>query len=1124
MSDFFTDVKNWFKELAEWVQENLGDPYIIEAIRDDLGLAPDRDVPESQRDQIKHFADGLDPDKKGFAETVEDLKIIIEAFVQLGEQLTDDESTVTGWDVAYLLGKLLASELIRTREPIVYFVGKTTLFVTDDPEKLTELDPALLVRLGRGEPVAADYGEIVVQRISAGAALLIAVLEYILDKYVGPDLLDAYYGWDPAPDSTTPRSDLVSARTLSMIFSLPDVADVTPKIALTMTGVPPEHSGPGMFLSIGGSGAFEKTIDQTTLTIEAGAASALDMFIPFSGDAHDFELGSSAAGFLKFSMLHAGRDEPAFRIGDADKTRLDIGKIGLGVNLMSDRAGLRLFMKDAELVIKLGDGDGFLQQLPAGEIKLGFNFGILADTAGGFRVEGGTSVRATIPVEKSLGGVLNIHTIDLALGAGSAGYDAALEMSTTLGLTLGPFRASVDRIGFKFEFAFHEGNLGFMDVALGFKPPNGIGMVLDVGIVRGGGYLFLDHERGEYAGALELKIGAWGIKAIGLLTTKMPDGSEGWAFVLLIYADLPRFHIAFGIFFDGIGGMIGLHHSVDINALQEDLPNGALDDILFPANPVADAPRIINRLRVIFPIKRNAFTVGLMFRLSWGTPRVGEIKLGLILAFDNALGGDEDISLSKILLLGQLRIGMPETQRGDVVRIIVDFMGYLDFDNKRFGFYARLRNSRLVSVLELTGSLVLMIDYGDNPTFVVAAGGFHPGFKDLPDGLPSKLDRLGIKFKIASIVEVTINCYVAVTSATVQFGAEVKVKVDLDPVEISGYLGFDALIYYKPDFRFEVGFRAGMAIKVFGETLLGVDVEGTLYGPGHWRIKGSAKFKILFWSFNPKFDEEWGDKPAVPDVSTNVAALMAADYSNADNWSAALPAGSDTLVTLSALPGDTAVIAHPLGTLRVSQKTAPLGLMLDKYGETRIDGPNRFDLTSVTVGERTITEPVYTQEHLSRAQYLNLSDEQKLSEPSFENFDVGIAVGTEDYAVSPVVANGDLSYETKYLTPGEEGEDGILIHATLLHIYVTMDVLYAHAVMGAAAQSQLRLHDKLRGDVNKAVHVEQPPLTVVNQNDLGVVDGVAVNGRAASNTSLVEQAVKTSGVRKAQIVEAYELS
>jgi len=1124
MAGVFSTIKKWFKDLAEWTQENLGDPYIAAAIRDDLGLAEGASVPEAQRDQIKQFANGVDPDKEAFAETVADLKVLVDAFTQMGEELLAQPPTATGWDVAYLIGRLLAAEMIRTREPIVYFLGKSTLFIADDPEQLSTLDPALLVRLGKGDPLPAGYGELVTQRISAGAVLLVVAAEQLLDKFVGPDALDAYYGWDSAPDSATPNSDLVSARTLTLIFGLPEVEGVAPKIALTLTGVPPEHSGPGMFLSVGGGGTFEKTIDQETLTIQAGAASALDMFIPFSDDAHDFELGSGGAGFLKLSLLHAGDGStPALRIGEADKTRLDVDKLGLGVDLLADRAGVRLFVKDADLIIKLGEGDGFLQQLPGGDIKLRFNLGLTADTAGGFRVEGGTGARATIPVEKSIGGVLDVHTVDLALTTSSAGYDAALEIAASLGLNLGPFHASVDRIGFQFQFAFRQGNLGFLDAALGFKPPNGIGLLLDAGIVRGGGYLFIDAERGEYAGALELKIGPWGIKAIGLLTTKMPDGSSGWALVLLIYADMPRFHIAFGIFFDGIGGMIGLHHTVDVPALQDDMPKGALDDILFPANPVGDAPRIINRLRVIFPIKRNAFTVGLMFRLSWGTPRVGEIKLGLVLALDNALGGEQGVSLSKILLLGQLRLGLPETQRGDVVRIIVDFLGYLDFDNKRFGFYARLRNSRLVSVLELTGSLVVAIDYGEHPTFVVAAGGFHPRFKDLPTGLPAKLDRLGVKFKIASIVEITVNCYLAVTSATVQFGAEAKLKVDLDPVVIEGYLGFDALIYYKPDFRFEVDFRAGMAIKVFGETLKGIDVSGTLYGPGHWRIKGSAKFSILFWDFHPKFDEEWGDRPAVPDLSTNVAALVGAEYRNPDNWSAALPAGSDTLVTLSALPGATSVIAHPLGTLRVTQKTAPLGLTLEKFGETRIDGPNRFDLTEVRVGETVIAGPAMTQEHLARGQYLNLSDEQKLSQPSFESFDVGVAVGTQDYRISGVVANGDLSYETKYLTPGEGDDDGILVHATLAHAFLTMDVLTVHAQMGAAAQSGLRFDDRLRAGAQKSVQVEQPPLTVVNEADLGVLGEVALGGRAAQNFSLMEQALRASGARRAQVVEAFEV-
>jgi len=135
-----------------------------------------------------------------------------------------------------------------------------------------------------------------------------------------------------------------------------------------------------------------------------------------------------------------------------------------------------------------------------------------------------------------------------------------------------------------------------------------------------------------------------------------------------------------------------------------------------------------------------------------------------------------------------------------------------------------------------------------------------------------------------------------------------------------------------------------------------------------------------------------------------------------------------------------------------------------------------------------------------------------------------VAVGTQDYAVPALVARGDLNYETKYLTPGEGDNDGILILATLAHTFLTMDVLHVHAAMGAAAQSGLRLHDKLRAEVDKSIHLEQPPLAVVNQADLSVVGEATLIGRAASNTSLVEQALKASGARKTQIVEAFELS
>jgi hypothetical protein len=494
----------------------------------------------------------------------------------------------------------------------------------------------------------------------------------------------------------------------------------------------------------------------------------------------------------------------------------------------------------------------------------------------------------------------------------------------------------------------------------------------------------------------------------------------------------------------------------------------------------------------------------------------------LILAMDNALGGDRPVSLSKVLLLGQIRIGMPETARGDVVRIVVDFLGYLDFDGRRFGFFARLRDSRLVAVLELTGSLLVLIDYGDHPTFLVAAGGFHPRFQDLPAGLPGKLDRLGTKFKIGKVVNISISCYYAVTSATIQFGAEARVKVDLDAIVIEGYIGYDALIYYRPRFRFEVDFRAGMSIKVKGRTLMGVDVKGILSGPGRWRITGEARFKILFWKFSPSFDEQWGDQPVVPAVATKVFELLGQAYANPDNWSAVLPFGADTMVTLSASRGETQVLAHPLGQLRVSQKVAPLDLTLEKYGETEVDGPNRFDLIEVLVGGKRVAARTMTQEHLARGDYVKLTDEQRLSQPSFQAFDVGVTVGTQNYVVSAQITEGDLSYETKYLEPGE-GLEGRLISISAERLRVPMAALYAHAQGGAKGRSALRAAERLRPSVQRKVVLTEPGLVAVDKRTLQANTELGLDAAARVNLTLAQQRLAGSGARDILLVEAFEL-
>lgn len=1125
MSDFISVIVDWFKNLAKWVEDNLGDPYIAQALRDDLDLAPgDNGV--------------IDEKLKGIAAatTFVDLSNALSALKQIGEQLNNDPNSITGWDVAYLLGKLFSAEMIRAREPIVYTLGKACLFISNDPESWVEFDPAVLFRQIQGEKTSSS--EELTERISSLASLLAIALELVLDKYVGPKMLDAYYGWDPAPKTDNPltekmsTADLVSSRAMTLVTSvpIPNSKDLTSQVALTILGVPKEHGGPGLFLSLGGQGNFNNKIEQTTLDINVGATNALNMLIGWGDNPKKFAVDSKAdtGSYGRISLTNERKDSaPIVLVGDKDNTRLTIKRIKFEMEMGPDQASVHLALEDAELVIRPGEGDGFLKAIASSDIKLGFSFGITIDTHGGVRIDNGTCGRAIIPVEKSLGGFLDIHTVELALTPtpNDPKYSIALEMTTAFGLNLGPFRASVDRIGLQLQLG--------KDINLGFKAPNGIGIVLDTSIVKGGGYLFFDEAQGEYAGALELRFSNWGIKAIGVLTTKMPDGSSGWALQLLLFVEgTPHIPIGGpGLICIGIGGVIGLHHGVDIPALQEQMPKGVLDDILFPQNPIADAPRIINRMRIIFPIRRNAFLIGLMFKVTWGSPpaNLAEIKLGLVLAMDNALGGDRPTSISKILMLGQIRIGMPETARGDVIRIIVDFLGYLDFDAKRFGFYASLRDSRLVQVLELTGSLLVLIDYGDHPTFLVAVGGFHPRFKDLPSNLPIQLDRIGVKFTIASIIELTIKCYFAVTSATIQFGVEARAKIDLDVVEIEGYIGFDALIYYHPRFRFEVDFRAGMTIKVMGETLLGVSLEGILAGPGRWRISGKAHFSILCFDFDPSFDEQWGTEPNVPAESIKVAALLETELSKQDNWSIELPAGAETWVTLEVAPGETRILAHPSSQLRVTQKIAPLGLTMEKFGEATIDGPNRFDLESVSIGNILVSNRQMAQEHLARSQYLNLSEEQKLSSPSFESFDVGVTVGINHHVIplDNEITSGNLNYETKYLVP-EKGKKLLQViqfeQSLSMSNMLTMDLLQSAASAGAAAQSKLREKDRLRPDKSQKVSLSEPSIAVVDkQSFTSLPKENQLSANNALNWTLAHQTMTEKGLKQVTLVENYEL-
>ena len=157
------------------------------------------------------------------------------------------------------------------------------------------------------------------------------------------------------------------------------------------------------------------------------------------------------------------------------------------------------------------------------------------------------------------------------------------------------------------------------------------------------------------------------VKAIALLNT---HSEAGFSLLLLIFGQFPAIQLSFGFTLTGIGGLIGVQHTASPPALSQALSAGQLDAVLFPDNPVANAPQIINTLRTMFPVKAGGFIIGPMLELGWGTPSLVTVRLGLL------------IEASQFTLLGQAIVALPPLVSADLALLYLrlDFVGSVVFD------------------------------------------------------------------------------------------------------------------------------------------------------------------------------------------------------------------------------------------------------------------------------------------------------------------------------------------------------------------------------------------------------------------------------------------------------------
>jgi hypothetical protein len=808
--------------------------------------------------------------------------------------------------------------------------------------------------------------------------------------------------------------------------------------------------------------------------------------------------------------------EPIVLIGTADGTRIEVKSVSAAGGLVLDAeqpADLfgELELQEGRLVVAGGEGDGFLQEiLPEDGFAVRFDLATGLSSQRGFYFRGSSALEINVPTHLQLGPI-GLQSVTIAVQPKADALNVSA--GATIEARLGPLLVSIENVGVQAAFTFpgNGGNVGPLNVGVDFKPPSGVGLSVDGGGFKGGGFLRFEPEQARYTGMLELEFqDQLTVKAIGLLNTRLPNGQAGFSLLIVISAEFTPIQFGFGFRLEGVGGLLGLNRTVNTDRLVSGLRDNTLGSILFPTDIVANADRIISDLRQVFPPASGRFVFGPMAKISWGTPPLVTADLGLIIELPEPV---------RLMILGVVRSVLPDEQAA-ILRLQVNFLGVIDFEKEQFSFDASLFDSKLLG-LTLTGDMAVRIYWGADANLLATVGGFHPAYQPPPMNLPP-LRRLTLALLSGDNPRLTLETYFALTSNTAQFGARLELYAAAWKFNAYGFLSFDVLFQFNP-FYFIAEVTAMLALRVGSSSIASIKLTLTLEGPTPWKAKGDARLRLCwFLTVKVRFNKTFGEarNTVLPDLA--VLPLLLEALSARDNWEEERPTERHRLESLREIAPPAEPLVHPVGTLRISQKVAPLNIVLDRVGSQRPTDARQFGVDAVQVGGAAVTTSA-AQESFAPAQYFDLSDEDKLGSPSFKSLDSGIRVGDPERMRTGYAAARDVKYELKYI---DSQRDQVVAPAGGLF---EVDPLSFNAwtLQGAIAQSALSFARRRKSALApEEVGVLQESFAVVSARDLRPFDGGSVFGTESAALKRRDALIAADPALRGelQVVPAFEVA
>ena len=645
------------------------------------------------------------------------------------------------------------------------------------------------------------------------------------------------------------------------------------------------------------------------------------------------------------------------------------------------------------------------------------------DTAQGFYLgDGRGNEKAVLPVRFSYP---EVELRELALGIlrnaerEAQGFELTTSIAAKMGDAVG---MQIVGAGFIVDVSGVVDHHEMFDLPVTPRWPDQIGLRIKTGPVTGGGFIQrVEREytqpdgsklkRVEFGGVVQLQILKVGVYAIVVLS---PDP---FSLVLVMGVRFPTpIELSFGFTLNGVGGLIALDRGIDLDALRQGMKEHVIDRMLFPDDPVSEAPTLLDKVAHVFPPRPGAFVFGPIAELGWGSQaKFVEIKVGVVLALPEFM----------FVILGSLRVRVP-TKEMPITDIRADV--YVAVTEDHLELYARMRDSK-IGEIKISGDLGLYIGWTGGGAFELSLGGYHPEYAQLTGEKPrlKDLDRITIDISPVKVLKIQIKAYFALTAGSVQLGIRGDLWADFKIASAHAWLQLDMLFVWSPRFLFKVSIDVGVEIEVLGFSFASVQFRGSLEGTTPYKLQGHVRIDVWFL---PTFDEDlgpivWGEQPRPLAPKVDALRLVADAMNEEDAWKIGLPDHAAELVTLAEVDDVPGRMAHPMAALEVVQSVVPLGVKISHVGES----PVKADM--VTMGDPSTSAGALAAVSeaptaFAPGHYFDLTGEKLLARSGFEDLVGGCRMAA---ATTPKVGTSvedEVKYHTYVRNPDPAGPKLVL--------------------------------------------------------------------------------------------------